>query len=148
MKPSNSTPEEAVGAKTVAAIDVGSNAIRMVIAEVLDDGRLEGIDAVVDKDLASRVLATEIGAEDLIILTEIEKVATDFGGPDERWLDRLTVAEAKALAAEGHFPPGSMGPKMRACLEFLEAGGQRAIVTNPENMSEAFQGRGGTQIVP
>jgi carbamate kinase len=114
----------------------------------MEDGRFEGIDAVVDKDLASRVLATEIGADDLVILTEIEKVAVDFRQPDESWLDRLTVAEAKALAAEGHFPPGSMGPKIQACLEFLEAGGQRAIITNPENMSEAFEGRGGTHIVP
>jgi carbamate kinase len=113
----------------------------------MDDGRFEGIDAVVDKDLASRVLATEIDADDLIILTEIEKVAVDFNRPEERWLDRLTIAEARALAAEGHFPPGSMGPKIQACLEFLEAGGKRAIITNPENMSEAFEGRGGTQIV-
>ncbi len=114
----------------------------------MDDGRLEGIDAVVDKDLASRVLATGLGAQDLIILTEIEKVAVNFGQPEERWLDRLTVAEAKALAADGQFPPGSMGPKMQACVEFIENGGERAIITNPENMSEAFQGRAGTQIVP
>jgi carbamate kinase len=113
----------------------------------MPDGRYEGIDAVVDKDLASRVLANAIDADDLIILTELPRVALDFGGPDQRWLDRLTVGEARTYAAEGHFPPGSMGPKIRACVEFVDGGGQRAIIADPENLTEALHGRAGTTVV-
>jgi carbamate kinase len=112
----------------------------------LGDGRLEGIDAVVDKDLASRVLATELGASDFFILTELEKVAVDYAKPTQRWLDRLTIEEARRHGADGQFPAGSMGPKIQACVDFLEAGGERAVVTDPEHMLEAFEGRGGTQI--
>jgi carbamate kinase len=111
------------------------------------DGRLEGIDAVADKDLASRVLATELDADDLIILTELEKVAIDYRMETQRWLDRITIEEARALDAAGHFPPGTMGPKIQACVEFLEAGGRRAIITNPEHMLEAFEERAGTIVV-
>jgi carbamate kinase len=112
----------------------------------MDDGRLEGIDAVVDKDLASKVLATALGADDLVILTELERVAIDYKKPGQRWLDRMTVDEARAFAADGQFPAGSMGPKVTACVEFLEAGGKRAIITNPERMTEAFEGRAGTLL--
>jgi len=110
------------------------------------DGRLEGIDAVVDKDLASRILATELDADDLVILTELDRVALDYKTGTERWVDRLTVEEAKAHAVAGQFPPGTMGPKIAACVEFVEAGGMRAIITNPENMLEAFEERAGTLV--
>lgn len=112
------------------------------------DGRLEGIDAVVDKDLASRVLATGIGADELVILTELERVALRYGEPDREWLDRMTAEEARGYHEEGHFPEGSMGPKIRACIDFVEAGGRRAIVTNPEHLIPALAGKAGTVVTP
>ena len=90
-----------------------------------DKGCLEGVDAVVDKDLASAQLALEVGATDLIILTSVERVCLYFGEPNQRALDHLTLDEAKRFLAEGHFAPGSMGPKIAAAIRFLEEGGER-----------------------
>ncbi len=112
------------------------------------DGSFEGVDGVVDKDLASGILATEVGARQLVILTAVRKVLRDFGTDKARPLDRLTVAEARQLMAEGHFPPGSMGPKMQAAVEFLERGGERVLITTPEALGEAWNQRGGTWVVP
>jgi len=108
---------------------------------------LEGIDAVVDKDLASEVLAAELGADDLIILTEVDYVYLDFGKPNARPLRSLTVAEAKSHLEQGHFPPGSMGPKIRAAIKFLEEdGGRRVVITADSKLVEAFHGKAGTII--
>ncbi len=108
--------------------------------------KLEGINAVVDKDYAAAILARDIGADELVSLTAVEKVALDFAQPTQRWLDRMTVVEAQQLLAEGQFPEGSMGPKVRAAVQFLESGGRRAIITSIEQLAEAMAGRTGTVI--
>jgi len=112
-------------------------------------GDLEGIAAVIDKDFGSSLLATNVGAELFVISTAVEKVALNFGKPDQKWLDRMTLAEAKAHLAEGgHFAKGSMAPKIQAIIRFLEAGGKRAIITNPENIGRALRGETGTLVTP
>ena len=112
------------------------------------DGMLSGVEAVIDKDRASSVLARELRADILIMLTEVEKVAISYGKADQHDLDLMTVAEAKEYLARGEFPPGSMGPKIEAAIEFLEAGGKEVTVTRPELLSEAMAGRRSTRIVP
>lgn len=109
---------------------------------------LEGIDAVIDKDLAAAILAQEIGANELIILTNIDAVRLNFGKPDERAISRMTVAEAKGYAAAGEFAKGSMGPKVQAAIQFLEQGGERAIICELKEVDLAIQGQAGTVIVP
>lgn len=111
-------------------------------------GDLQGLEAVIDKDLASSLLAHELNAEFLVITTEVEKVAVNFGKPDENWIDRMTVSEARAHQADGQFPEGSMGPKIDAIVEFIELGGGIGIVTNPQNLGRAIAGETGTWIVP
>lgn len=110
-------------------------------------GDYRGIAAVIDKDYAAAFLANTIQADIFIISTGVEKVALNFGKPDETWLDHLTLAQAKAYLAEGkHFAKGSMAPKIQAVVNYLERGGKRAIITNPENMSRALAGETGTHI--
>jgi len=112
-------------------------------------GELEGTAAVIDKDYASSLLAREIKANLLLISTAVEKVAINFGKPDQKWLDKMTLAEAKQYLAEGtHFAKGSMAPKIQAIIWFLEAGGEKALITNPENIGRALAGETGTWIVP
>jgi carbamate kinase len=112
-------------------------------------GDLEGTAAVIDKDFASSLLAREIKADMLLISTAVEKVALNFGKPDQKWLDKITLAEAKQYLAEGkHFAKGSMAPKIQAIIWFLEAGGKMALITNPENIGRALAGETGTWIVP
>ena len=112
------------------------------------DGNLSGVPAVIDKDLGCALLATDIGAELFVITTAVEKVALDFGTPDERWVDRLTLAEVKERLAEGrHFATGSMAPKIEAVIGFLERGGERAVITDPANVERALRGETGTSIV-
>jgi len=111
------------------------------------DGGLIGTEAVIDKDLASSLLARELSADLLLISTAVEKVCLNFGKPDEQALDRITVVEAKRYIAEGHFAAGSMLPKMEAIVEFLEGGGGAALVTNPPNLPRAVAGETGTWIV-
>lgn len=117
---------------------------------VIEDerGHLKGVAAVIDKDHSSALLANMIGANLLLISTAVPQVALNFGKPDQRWLDRLTLEEAKAYQTEGHFAKGSMGPKVAAAIRFLERGGERAIITNPENIPRALRGETGTTIVP
>lgn len=110
------------------------------------DGTYEGVDGVVDKDFASAVLAREIGADEFIILTEVDRVAINYNQPGQRFLGHLTVAEAKAYLAEGHFHKGSMGPKVEAVISFLENGGQNAVIASLEKAYEALQGRAGTHF--
>ena len=113
-----------------------------------DAGNLSGIAAVIDKDFASALLANSIGAELLLISTAVEKVALNFGKPDEKWLDQITLSEAKAYLDKGvHFAKGSMAPKITACIKFLERGGKEAIITNPENIGQALAGETGTRII-
>jgi carbamate kinase len=127
-------------------ITVGGGGIPVVADE---RGHLHGIAAVIDKDFASSLLATRLGADTFIISTAVEKVALNYGKPDQRWLDRVTLAEAKQYLAEGkHFARGSMAPKIQAIINFLEAGGQHAIVTDPEHIPQALAGETGTHFVP
>jgi len=127
-------------------ITVGGGGIPVVADET---GSLHGVAAVIDKDYASSLLGTVVGADVFAITTAVERVALDWGKPSQTWLDRLTVAEARAYLAEGgHFMPGSMAPKIEACLEFLERGGSEAIITAPANLELALAGRAGTRIVP
>jgi carbamate kinase len=108
-----------------------------------------GVAAVIDKDFASSLLARAIKADLFLISTAVEKVALNFGKPDQRWIDRMTLSEAKRYLAEGvHFAKGSMAPKIQAIIWYLEEGGQHAIITNPENIGRALRGETGTHVVP
>ncbi|MBN1349868.1 carbamate kinase [candidate division KSB1 bacterium] len=113
-----------------------------------DDGTLEGVDAVIDKDKAAAILARDIGAQELFILTAVEKVALNFGTASQINLDTLTVKDAKKFLEENQFPPGSMGPKILAAISFLESGGKMVIITSIERMTDAIDGRTGTRIFP
>ncbi len=114
------------------------------------DGDLKGVAAVIDKDFASSLLAQLIKADLFLISTAVEKVAINFGKPDQKWLDKLTLAEAKAYLAEGkHFAKGSMAPKIQAIVWYLEAmPNGKALITNPENIGRALKGETGTWVVP
>lgn len=126
-------------------IGVGGGGIPVVREE---DGSLRGVEAVIDKDYASGLLASSIRADLFLISTAVDKVALNYGKPGQKWLDKMTLAEAKQYLAEGHFAPGSMGPKIRAIIKFLEEGGKEALITSPENIERALMGETGTRIVP
>ena len=111
-----------------------------------EDGSLEGVDAVVDKDCASSVLGNNIGASELFILTEVSNVALNFGQPEQIDLKQITLEEAKSYFDEGHFPPGSMGPKMKSAINFIEGGGERVVITNLTEVVNALDGKTGTSI--
>ncbi len=113
---------------------------------VEDDGTYEGIDGVIDKDRASAVLARDVGAQELHILTAVEKVAIRFGKKDQKDLDHLTITDAKRYLSEGEFPPGSMGPKIEAAIQFLEQGGEEVLITSVEKGSDARRGLTGTRV--
>lgn len=129
----------------IVVITVGGGGIPVIEDE---HGNLRGCAAVIDKDYASSLLARSIGADLFLISTAVEKVALNFGKPNQKWLDHMTLEEAKKYLAEGHFAPGSMGPKIQAIIWFLEAGGKKAIITNPENIERALLGETGTHIEP
>lgn len=112
------------------------------------DGNLVGVEAVIDKDFGSSILASMIDADLFLISTAVEKVAINFNKPDQKWLDKLTTSEAKQYIEEGHFAKGSMLPKIQAILKFMELGGRQALITDPEHIMEALQGKTGTWIVP
>lgn len=146
-------PKEVVELDTVKAL-IDAGVIVVTVGgggiPVIDDGNGNylGTAAVIDKDYASSLLAREIKADLFLISTAVEKVALDFGKPNQRWVDRITLAEAKQYLAEGtHFAKGSMAPKMQAIIWFLEAGGKQALITNPENIGRAMRGETGTWIV-
>jgi carbamate kinase len=126
-------------------IGVGGGGIPVVEDE---NGDLIGVEAVIDKDFASSLLAATIRADLFLISTAIEKVALDFNQPDQRWLDRVTITEARQYLDQGHFAKGSMEPKVQAIIGYLENGGQEAIVTNPENIGRALAGETGTRFIP
>jgi len=112
------------------------------------DGTYRGVAAVIDKDLTSSLLAADVGAGTLVMLTGVDRVALDFGKPTQRSVDRMTAAEAAKHAADGQFPPGSMGPKITAALRFLERGGPRVLITALDKLEQALAGKAGTEIVP
>lgn len=110
-------------------------------------GLYEGVEAVIDKDYAASLLAREVGAELFIILTGISRVYYNFGRPDQKPLPVITVEEAKKYLAEGQFPPGSMGPKIKAAIEYIEAGGKEVLITSASHLKAALINRSGTRIV-
>jgi carbamate kinase len=147
-------PKEVVELDTVKAL-INAGVVVITVGgggiPVIDKGNGDyiGIAAVIDKDYASSLLAREIKADLLLISTAVEKVAINFGKPDQKWIDKMTLAEAKQYLAEGkHFAQGSMAPKIQAILWYLDAGGKEAIITNPENIGRALKGETGTHIVP
>jgi len=111
-----------------------------------DDGVLEGVDAVIDKDRAGSVLAKEVDAEIFLVLTDVDCAKLDYGKPGERPVERMTPAEAWKYSEEGHFLPGSMGPKVEACTRFVEDGGERSIITSLAKAVDALKGEAGTTI--
>jgi carbamate kinase len=127
--------------KVVIAVGGGG-----VPVERLADGTLEGVDAVIDKDRASALLANLIAADELVILTGVDRVAINYKKPDEKWFDRMTVAECDKYMAEGQFPKGSMGPKIEAACDFIKRGGAKVIITSLEHATAAVEGKAGTVI--
>lgn len=107
----------------------------------------EGVEAVIDKDLTSSIMAGNIGAELLIILTDVSNVYVNYKKPDQRPLGAVTMEETEKLIAEGHFAAGSMGPKVEAIYQFLKSGGRRGLITNPATLDDALEGHGGTHFV-
>lgn len=129
----------------VVVITVGGGGIPVID---VGNGEYRGTAAVIDKDYASSLLARLLKADLFLISTAVEKVALNFGKPDQKWIDRMTLSEAKRYLAEGtHFAKGSMAPKIQAIIWYLEAGGKEAIITNPENIGRALRGETGTHIV-
>jgi len=110
------------------------------------DGSFKGVDAVIDKDFASSLLAVQIKADELIISTGVPKVYLNYGKPDEQALAKVTLTELKEYVKQNHFAPGSMLPKIQAVISFLENGGSKAIITNPESLEEAVAGKTGTHV--
>lgn len=126
-------------------IAAGGGGIPVILKE---DGSLEGVDVVIDKDLASSVLALDIRADYLMMLTGVENVFIRYGEPDQIPLDTITVEEAETYMTEGHFPPGSMGPKIQAAINFLKGGGECVFITAIDKVKESIAGETGTRIVP
>lgn len=126
----------------VIVIGVGGGGIPVV----KEKNFLKGVEAVIDKDLASSLLASNINAELLLISTNIEKVFLNYNKPGQKGIDRMTVEDAKKYLSEGHFPPGSMAPKIKAGIRFLEKGGKEVIITSPECIGDALKNKAGTHI--
>ena len=144
-------PKEIIQADAIKAlveagftvVGVGGGGIPVIKDDI---GDLVGVEAVIDKDFASALLAENIGADLFLISTAVERIALNFNKPDQEWVDHMTLKEAKNYLADGHFAKGSMEPKMRAIIDFLEAGGKESLVTNPENIARALKGETGTRI--
>lgn len=117
------------------------------IPVVRDRRAFHGVDAVIDKDLASARLAEEVGVDILLMATDVEGVAVAFGRPEQKFLRTLTAAEAERFLREGEFPPGSMGPKVEAAVQFLQSGGKRAFIASIEEIEKAVARRAGTEVV-
>lgn len=128
----------------VVVIAVGGGGVPVRQTE---SGELLGVEAVIDKDHASALLGRRLGAQLLVILTAVEYVYRHFGRPDQEPLPRLDVSQARQLLREGEFAPGSMGPKIEAAIDFLEGGGKEVLITLPENLADALEGKTGTRIV-
>ena len=121
----------------------GGGGIPVIVNE---NGALKGVDAVIDKDLAGEVLAEEVEADIFLILTDVDSAKLDYGKPTERDVRKMTVSQARAFIAVGQFPPGSMGPKVEACIKFVESVGEKAIITSLERAVAALHGEAGTLI--
>ncbi len=126
----------------VIVIGVGGGGIPVI----KEKNFLKGVEAVIDKDLASSLLASHINAELLLISTNVKKVFLNYNKSNQKGIDRMTVKEAKKYLSEGHFPPGSMGPKIEAGIRFLEKGGKKVIITSPECIGDALKNKTGTHI--
>jgi carbamate kinase len=132
--------------KGTVVISTGGGGIPVIENEA---GDLMGVAAVIDKDFGSSLLAQQLNADLFLISTAVEKVALNYGKPDQKWISRMTLSEAKGYLASGtHFAKGSMAPKIQAIIWFLETGGKQALITNPENIGRALRGETGTWIVP
>ena len=129
--------------KKIVVIAAGGGGIPVYIKE---DGTHEGVDAVVDKDLATSVLASDIKANVLVILTDVDQVYLNFGSDKQKSLSKLEIKEAESYLYEGHFPEGSMGPKIEAAINFIQTGGEKVIITSGECLEKALKGKGGTTI--
>jgi carbamate kinase len=145
-------PKEVVELETVKAL-IAAGVVVITVGgggiPVIDEGNgaYKGVAAVIDKDFACSLLAREINADLFLISTAVEKVAINFGKPNEKWLDRMSLAEAKQYLAEGsHFAKGSMAPKIQAIIWYLEAGGKQALITSPDKIGLALRGVTGTWI--
>jgi carbamate kinase len=106
------------------------------------------VEAVIDKDYSASILARELAADLFIILTQVPQVAENYGRPNQRWLSQLPVSKAKEMLEAHQFPPGSMGPKIRAALQFVEATGKEVLITDAEHLKDALARKAGTFIVP
>ncbi len=140
--------ENAINALTekgFCVVAVGGGGIPVIRDE---NGMLKGTAAVIDKDFASALLASNIKADTFIVSTAVPKACLNFGKPDQKDLDKVTVAELEKYCAEGHFKPGSMLPKCEAIIKFIRNGGKHAIITNPENLAKAVKGQAGTHVYP
>lgn len=126
-----------------AVIAVGGGGVPVIRRE---DGTLHGVEAVIDKDYASALLACTVNADLFLISTAIDRVAIDYNTPEQRFLEQMTVSEAAHYLAEGQFPAGSMGPKIEACIQFVTQCGRAALITSPERIADALAGRAGTRI--
>ncbi|WP_456398628.1 carbamate kinase [Mesoaciditoga sp.] len=129
----------------VITVTVGGGGIPVVRKE---DGTIEGVEAVIDKDRASSLLARILDVDIFVILTGVEKVYVNFGKPNQKALDRVTISEASKLMEEGHFPAGSMGPKIESAIAFVKATNRQCVITSLEKVSEALEGKSGTFIIP
>ena len=130
--------------KGYIVVAVGGGGIPVIRNE---QGEIEGVEAVIDKDFASSLLARQLGAESFIISTSIDAAYLNFGKENQKPITQATLAEIKRYLTEGHFKAGSMKPKIEAIVEFLEAGGKKAVITSPQNLLQAFRGKCGTTIV-
>jgi carbamate kinase len=128
-----------------SVVGVGGGGIPVIEDE---NGDLQGVEAVIDKDFGSALLAKMVDADLFVISTAVEKVALNYNKPNQVLLDKMTVAEAKKYIEAGHFAPGSMLPKIQAIIQYLENGGKKAMITDPEHIGEALEGKTGTWIVP
>jgi len=111
-------------------------------------GLLEGVEAVIDKDYASALLASEVGVDLFIILTGVDRVYLNYGKENQKEIKVMTVKEAKKYLEEGQFPPGSMGPKIKAAIQYIEAGGKEVLITSASKLKAALAKRAGTRIIP
>ena len=130
--------------KRYIVVAVGGGGIPVIRNE---KGEIEGVEAVIDKDLASSLLARQLGADTLIISTSIDAAYLNFGKENQRPITQATLSEIKRYLTEGHFKAGSMKPKIEAIVQFLEGGGKKAVITSPENLLKAFRGKSGTTIL-
>jgi len=135
---------KALASQDYVVVACGGGGIPVVEEE---SGELRGVEAVIDKDLASSLLARSMEADILVLPTGVEKVALDFNQPTQRWLDRMTLAEARRHQADNQFDPGSMGPKIAALVDFVGGGGRMGLITDPPNLSRALRGETGTRLV-